>query len=628
MISHLKVLFNLTNNYEFEFSEKDSLNIFLTNTLEFHRKEIQVGFRGLFERILAIEQEKALEVKNQTPILIVIGNPPYSVSSQNKIDPKTEFGRFYESYKENVKKEEKNIQPLSDDYIKFLAFAHWKIRQTGKGIIGMITNNSYLDGLIHRDMRKKLLEDFDLIYILNLNGDIKKPKTTKDGEKDENVFDIQQGVAISIFVKPEKKVDKQIFYQELIGQRKEKYLFLDNHDISNIEWMKLEPKEPYCFLVPKDFREEEKAYNDFLSITQIFSKNSSGIKTHRDKFIVASTKEKLLGNLNMFINESYTDNDIDKTFGLRSLSNWNTAKMRKLVKNEGIKDELLKKYNYRIFDKQWIYFHNCLVTRLRDKLMQNLTYENLSLVTTRILSSQSFQHIFISDTIGDICFISNKGKETNYYFPLWIYDMKNTDQDVFQSEPKISNTKTSNIKKEIIDLFSSSYKTTILPEDIFCYIYAILYSNIYRQKYLEFLKIDFPRIPFAKDYELFKKLSEIGKKLIDIHLLQSNLLNNISSKFEGDNDGGLVKKIDYNAEEKRIYINNGQYFTNIEPEVWNCFIGGYQVLKKWLNDRKGKHLTDEEIKTYLKIIEALRQTIILQKEIDELYLHLEQNPKL
>lgn len=613
VVSHLKTLFNLTNKHHFEFTEKDALNIFLTNTLEFHRKETEDGFVGLFEKRLVAEQEKALEIKKQTPILIIIGNPPYSVSSQNKVDPKTEFGKFYESYKERVRKEERNIQPLSDDYIKFLAFAHWKIRQTGKGIVGMITNNSYLDGLIHRDMRKKLYDDFDLIYILNLHGSTKRPKTTKDGKKDENVFDIQQGVVIGIFIKPEKAGKKQVFYQELIGQKENKYKFLDNHNISNVEWIKLEPKEPYWFFVPKRFDEIEN-YKKFLQLQKIFSNFSAGTVTSRDKLVIDSNKEKLSRKIYRFMDKNYPEDLLRDEFNLQDTGSWKLYSARKKVLNEGVKENLFIPYAYRVFDKSCIYYENTLIERSRGEFMKNFNINNLALCTMKRVIDKQWKDAFVSQNITDYHYI---GSQT-YVFPLWLYKIQNELSVLTQKEPK-----TSNIKQEVIDLLSSSYKKPVSPEEIFYYIYAILYSNIYRQKYLEFLKIDFPRIPFAKEYKLFKELSRIGKQLVDIHLLESELLKDASSRFEG-NDKGLVKKVSYKNKEKRVYINETQYFTNVEPELWNYFIGGYQVLNKWLKDRKGKYLTDEEIKTYIKIVEALKQTITIQKEIDKLYPKIEK----
>ncbi|MGB4254062.1 MAG: type ISP restriction/modification enzyme [Minisyncoccales bacterium] len=612
VVSHLKTLFNLTNKHHFEFTEKDALNIFLTNTLEFHRKETEGGFVGLFEKTLVTAQEKALKIKTKNPILIIIGNPPYSVSSQNKVDPKTEFGKFYESYKESVRKEEKNIQPLSDDYIKFLAFAHWKIKQTGKGIVGMITNNSYLDGLIHRDMRKKLYDDFDLIYILNLHGDAKRPKITKDNKRDKNVFDIKQGVAIGIFIKPEEKIEKQVFYHELIGQREEKYKFLDNHNVSNVEWVKLEPKEPFWFFVPKEFGEEK--YKNFVSISEVFNKFNAGIATGKDDILVDFHKNSLLKRLTIKDEENFSF----------------------LLKEKGVKDKNLidrrisdlenqiLPYFYRPFDIRFTIYNKIILQRARTNLMNNLLKPNIAIITTKILSSETFQHLLVANGIGDRTYISTRGREANYYFPLWLYNSENKTQGELlisaQQEPK-----TSNIKREIIDLLSSSYKNSVPPEEIFYYIYAVLYSNTYRQKYLEFLKIDFPRVPFTKNYELFKKLSRFGKELVDIHLLQSPSLDKTSAKFEGEGELSSVKKIIYNQKEKRVYINENQFFANVEPEVWNYFIGGYQVLNKWLKDRKGRSLTDEEIKTYIKIISALSQTILTQKEIDKLYREVEED---
>lgn len=619
VVSHLKTLFNLSRE-GFEFTEKEKLKIFLTNTLEFpkDKKEEQKILGTLFEQKLLEEQVNALEVKKQTPILIIIGNPPYSVSSQNKVDTETEFGKFYESYKENVLKEEKNIKPLSDDYIKFLAFAHWKINQTGKGIIGMITNNSYLDGIIHRDMRKKLYDDFDLIYILNLHGSARK-EITKNGKKDENVFDIMQGVTINIFVKPQEKTKKQIFYQELIGQREDKYKFLDNHNTSDVAWIKLEPKEPYWFFVPKEFK--EKKWENCYSVKDVFNKYTSGVTTSRDNFVIGRSKNELIKKIYSFINSDLPLDLLKGGFQLKDTKKWKTKTAQEALKQKGVDENIIYQYAYRPFDKRWIYYDDILIERSRKPLMKNMLQQNVGLILMREIYSNNFNHSFITSDITDRNFF--KQGQIVYIFPLWLYnsDTKTQNQLPVSIQPE---PKTSNIKKEIIDLLSSSYKTLVSPEEIFYYIYAVLYSNIYRQKYLEFLKIDFPRIPFTKDYKLFKQLSEIGKRLIDIHLLKSHLLNDTSSRFEGNNSG-LVKKVSYNSKEKRVYINEKQYFTNVELETWNYFIGGYQVLNKWIKDRKGKYLTDEEIKTYIKIVETLRQTIEIQKEIDEIYLKVEGN---
>ena len=622
VVSHLKVLFSLTKD-GFEFTNSDSLKIFLTNTLEFHRKETS-GFAGFFEQTLVTEQENALEVKNKTPILIVIGNPPYSVSSQNEVDPETSFGKFYESYKEKVRREERNIQPLSDDYIKFLAFAHWKVKQSGKGIVGMITNNSYLDGLIHRDMRQKLLEDFDLIYILNLHGDAKRPQKTKDGKNDENVFDIRQGVAISLFVKPEKSVPKQAKYAELIGQRETKYQYLENHNVSNTNWQEIQPIDPYWYFVPKDFKNTG-IYNRFTEIINIFSENSVGVVSGCDGLLTDIDRLNLKRKLEILLNPELKQVTLDSTVGEhnRKISS-DTKKKLSLIKN--IEENKLQSYAYRPFDNRYIYFDKSIIQRLRTPLSETLINDNIALNVTRQLLSLPFHHAFISKHASDKCFVSLKSREATYFFPLWLYetDKKPDSQQSLLDDSQAPSGKTSNIKQDFLKLLSSAYKQTVSPEEVFYYIYAVLYSNLYRKKFEEFLKIDFPKIPFTKDYTLFCQVSNTGKELADLHLLNSPLLNNLVTKFEGG-DGEFVKKWHYDNKLKRIYINDKQYFTNVDTDVWNYFIGGYQVLDKWLKDRKGKSLSSEEINHYIKIIEALKHTLEIQTRIDKIYPDIEKS---
>ncbi len=617
VVSHLKVLFSLTKD-GFEFTDEDGLKIFLTNTLEFHRKETS-GFAGFFEQTLVTEQQNALEVKNKTPILIVIGNPPYSVSSQNEVDPETPFGKFYESYKEKVRKEERNIQPLSDDYIKFLAFAHWKVKQSGKGIVGMITNNSYLDGLIHRDMRQKLLEDFDLIYILNLHGDANRPQFTPAGKKDENVFDIRQGVTISLFVKPEEEIKKQIFYEDIVGSRDDKYQYLNKYNIKTSNWTKLDPNKPYWFFVPKKFKSED-LYQSFVSLEKIFSIYNAGSATGKDEVLTSLNKEELVRKM------STADESIFKL----SMQNYKVSpplikKWLEELKGKEI-DNQIYLYSYRPFDNRFILYNPRIVQRARHVVMKHLIRENIALLTMRqYVYSAPYSHAFVTNNIVDRrIFISNRGAA--HVFPLWIHETneKHSNQQSFLDDSQVSSGKTSNIKQDFLNLLSAAYKQAVSPEEVFYYIYAVLYSNLYRKKFEEFLKIDFPKVPFTKDYTLFRKVSNIGKELADLHLLNSPLLNNPATKFEGG-DGEFVKKWHYDSKLKRIYINEKQFFTNVAPEVWDYFIGGYQVLDKWLKDRKDKSLSSEEINHYIKVIEALKHTLEIQTNIDKIYPEIEKS---
>ena len=285
-VGHLKMSF-LLEELGYRLQKDDRVKLYLTNTLEMEELP-QTQLPGMAS--LSEESHLAGKVKKEQPILVILGNPPYSVSSVNKSD-------FIEQemnlYKEDVRTE-KNIQPLSDDYIKFIRFAHWKIDRDGKGIIGMITNNSYLSGLIHRGMRKKLLESFDEIYILNLHGNSRIGEKCPDGSKDENVFDIQQGVSIALFIKKEKKRKAcRVFYQDVYGLRESKYqVFKRNMTFDTTKWKTLKPSEPYYFFVEKDFSLQAK-YDKFISIPEIFDKYSSGVKTHRDHFVVGLQKKKL-----------------------------------------------------------------------------------------------------------------------------------------------------------------------------------------------------------------------------------------------------------------------------------------------------------------------------------------------
>jgi predicted helicase len=323
----------------------------------------------------------------------------------------------------------------------------------------------------------------------------------------------------------------------------------------------------------------------------------------------------------MFIDfDNYDNTLLEQGFNLKSSNTWDLNSSRKKVADEGIKDELFVEYNYRPFDKLWIYQNKAIVERSREEYLWQIDSSNPAVITTRQLASLPFSHAYITNSVPDICLISLKTKESSYVFPLWLYetDKNNNNQQGLIDDTQGSAGKTSNIKQDFIKLLSLSYKQTISPVDVFYYVYAVLYSNIYRKKYEEFLKIDFPKIPFTSQYDLFKEVSETGKQLADLHLLKSPLLNKSLSKFEGRN-GEFVKKWHFDEQSRRVYINEKQYFSNVDSAIWNYFIGGYQVLDKWLKERKDKSLSSEEINHFIKIIEALRHTLEIQDKIDKIY---------
>lgn len=598
IIGHLKISL-LLESLGYNLQNGERFPLYLTNALDLSAVE-QSSMP--FVASLSEEAQKAKEVKEKIPILVVMGNPPYSVSSSNIIKEGSCFHKLYESYKEKVRKEEKNIQPLSDDYIKFIAFAHWKIKQAGQGIIGMITNNSYLDGLIHRDMRRKLAEDFDEIYILNLHGSSKRNEKTPEGGKDENVFDIQQGVGIIILVKKEG-LKKKINYFDLYGLREEKYKFLKEHDIKNTQWQTLAPKEANYFFVPKDTK-GEKLYETFISLKDIFNKYNAGIATGKDSVLVDFNKDNLIRKL------SVADKNLFKTMmESYKVSEDLTEKWYQELKKEDIKKQV-KTYNYRPFDNRFTIYNAKILQRARKDIMDNFLDDNLAITTPKNSKQENFNEVLIANSLVDKHLIGHQ----TFVFPLFIYQ-NNKENNLFEK----TGLQQANFSHKLYD----NVPTGIEPERVFNYIYAILYSNIYRQKYNEFLKIDFPKIPFTKNENLFYEMAALGKELINLHLLKSEKLEKSISKFPivGDN---VVRKREYNPKEKRVFINNKQYFDGVKSEVWDYYIGGYQVLDKWLKDRFGRTLSTEDIIHYLKIITALNHTIKIQRQINVIYPKIEE----
>jgi len=604
-VGHFKVSMVL-EEMGYKFKEGERFQFYLTNTLEMKEPK-QISF--LID--LAKKGQEAKRIKERVPILVVLGNPPYSVSSENKSDF---IEGLMDDYKEDVR-EERNIQPLSDDYIKFIRFAHWKIDQAGKGILGFISNNSYLSGVIHRGMRRKLLETFDEIYILNLHGSSRIGEKTPEGGKDENVFDIQQGVAIALYVKAEEpQKEKKVYYADLWGQRKEtKYPYLLENDIETTKCQELKPVAPYYFLVPKDFALQE-VYEKFWKVTEIFKEWSSGVKTHRDQFVVGFTKEEVVRRLKTFIG-SLPDELVEQALDLKDTGTWKLSEARQKVKKMNLEKEIYH-YAYRPFDIRWICYEPSLINRGRFKLMKHLLKDNLGLVFPRVVKEQ-FTHGIVISTIADVSLGGpHTGSETNVA-PLYHYVCKPKGQ-LFEEEA-IELKRIPNFTDEFLQAIKESLGTEPSPEEIFYYIYAVLYSPTYRQRYEEFLKIDFPRIPLPIDYEAFKALSNLGKELVDLHLLKHPALQETAIGFP-EGGSNKVENVRYDEGGQRVYINKAQCFEGISKEVWEYRIGAYQVMEKYLKDRKERKLSLDEVNHYMKVAKAIRLTIGLQGKVDEVYL--------
>jgi predicted helicase len=551
--------------------------------------------------------------------MVVLGNPPYSGASANKGKWARELvQRYYQV--DGAPLGEKNPKWLQDDYVKFLAFGQWRIEQTGSGVLGFITNHSYLDNPTFRGMRQSLMNTFTDIYIFNLHGNSKKKEVSPDGGKDENVFDIQQGVTIGIFIKEIGKTSPAtIHYADLWGKREGKYLVLAETDISLTKWIELEPTSPYYLLVPQDTNLLPE-YQNGWKVTDIFPVNVLGFQTHRDEFAIDFEEKEVRSRIINLRDSTYSDEELIDLYGLRDNNNWQLSIVRKQLKDDIKWEQYFTQCLYRPFDLRYCYFNKTIIDRPRRQLIHNVFQRNnLCILLPRQIAIDNWGHVGISNLVAESCAISTNTTEQNYIFPLYLYPA--------EGEMQLGGKRQPNLNSEFIKAFSGklgmkfiedgkgNLLETFGPEDIFDYAYAIFHSPAYRSRYAEFLKIDFPRLPLTSDKVLFRSLVEKGGVLVSLHLMESPLLNNIITKYEVKGEH-LVEKVSYDEKTLRVSINKTQYFEGVPPAVWNFHIGGYQVCEKWLKDRKGRKLTIDDIAYYQKIVVALKETIRLMQEID------------
>jgi len=596
----------------YKLHEDERVKFYLTNTLEMEELE-QTALPGMSS--LAEESHLAGKVKKKEPILVILGNPPYSGHSSNVGEwISKEIKAYYEV--DGKPLGERNPKWLQDDYVKFIRFAQWKIEQAGEGVLGLITNHSYLDNPTFRGMRQSLMNSFNEVYVLDLHGNSLKKERCPDGSKDENVFDIQQGVAISLFIK-EKGLEKKVSHYQRWGLREDKYKWLSENDIETTNWQEIKPKPEFYLFIPREEALLE-AYSKCPRITEIFPVNSVGIVTSRDNFVIEFDRQSLEGRIKVFRDKELSDEVIIQAFKLKDKANWKVAKARERVGKDDRWEEAMTQILYRPFDIRWIFYHDELIERPRKEVMRHMTHENLAICVGRagqvVGLEKPWNIILCSGFIEDFNLFYRGG---NVNFPLYLYTDKG---DIFSREE--TQERKPNLNSKLIESLAEVYGKEPAPEEILYYIYGILYSNVYRDKYAEFLKIDFPRVPFTRNYELFSAIGKYGSKLVDLHLMKSAELNNPIVKFQGGGDYG-VRKVRYEEQGQQVYINDSQYFEGIEREVWEYQIGGYQVLDKWLKDRKGETLSLDDIKHYCRIATALEKTIEIQRDIDNIYPNIE-----
>lgn len=553
-VAHLKLDMLLEQTGFNHAENKKRLKIYLTNSLE----ECHPNTGSLWAQWLSDEASAANRIKRDCPVMVMIGNPPYSGESQNK-------GEWIMHLMEDYKKEpggetqlkERNPKWINDDYVKFIRLAQYYIERNECGVIGFINPHGFLDNPTFRGMRWNLLKTFDKIYTINLHGNYKKKEVCPDGSPDENVFDIQQGVSINMFIKTGEKKAKElgkVYYYDLYGKREEKYDFLTNTPFSEVKYKELNPIAPMYFFVPKDFELMEE-YEKGVKVNDLFSLGSMGITTGRDKEMVSIQPFKSVNNL---------------------------------------------PYCYRPFDTQWIDYDVERIARARENVMSHLKKANIALCLIKVnSSSDGLFKVLVSSNLTDKTILSSKDNAN--VFPLYLYTNE------FGKETKVVN-----LNDEEWQKFNNAIGRVAPPEELLAYIYAVLHSPSYRERYKEFLKVDFPRIPLPTSESEFVRLVQIGHQLIDLHMMRNTQSWKCDTTFPepGSQQIDMLKWKD-----KKVWINKQQYFGNVPEEVWDFYIGGYQPAQKWLKDRKGRTLVFDDIKHYLYIIHALAETIKLMQKI-------------
>ncbi len=645
---HLGELFRAT--WAYKFTEKERLNIFLTNTLE--DIEHIVPAAGPLAAI-SREANEAISIKRHRPVLVVLGNPPYAnFGRQNRNDY---ILGLLADYKRGLN--EKKIN-LDDDFIKFVRWAHERVARTGQGVVGFITNNVYLDGLTHRRMRESLLESFDEIYILNLHGSAKKQETAPDGSKDDNVFDITVGVAIALFVKlpPGSKGAKKgkhatVHHADLWGLRKSKYDWLGKNNATMTTWTSFAPDKPDYRFVPRNAK-YEKEWNGGWSIREAFVVSGNGVKTERDGVSIHFTKKEIQTAVNDF--RLLDDRALREKYSLEKDSrDWSVDRAKADV-NKHKDPKLFAPILYRPFDIRHTWFSGTskgFIGTPAASLMRHFRAgENLGLVTTR-QTKEDFGVLATSLIAGHK---SCAGYDINTVFPLYLYANGDLPEgDLFEHD----NGRRPNLSKEFVaDLETQlgltfvpdgrgNLKKTFGPEDVFHYAYAIFHAPSYRERYVEFLKLDFPRVPLTSDPGLFRRLCERGAELVVLHTMKSHGPDLVSFDVPGDNvveqvvyvppkAAGAGKKSLEQPDLKgkvpaapkghaagstgRVFINSKQCFEGIPPAVWSFRIGGYQVCEKWLKDRRGRALEHDELEHYQRTVSALAETRHLMAQVDSI----------
>lgn len=606
-IAHLK-LSQYLKDQGHALHDDERLQVFLTNTLEPVEPQ-----QNLLMPAVAAEVEAAQRVKDRD-ILVIVGNPPYSGHSKNK---GAWIAAAINGYKYTVERlpdadapdglgaemqvplGERNPKWLNDDYVKFIRFAQLKMDAVEEGIVGIITNHSWLDNPTFRGMRQSLMRSFEQIYVLDLHGNAKKKEVAPDGSKDENVFDIEQGVAISLFVK-RPGLERGVWRGDVWGRRLDKYRATAEGSIGSVEWRALEPVSPFYLFAQQDAATRDE-YQPGWRLTEIFPLNVLGFQTHRDAFAVSFTEPEMKRKLTELADAAISDDDLSRRYGFKSNSNWSFSDARSAARSGAATAPQI--IAYRPFDHRWSEYSSVTMDRPRRELLDHVAgRDNLVLGVGRFgnaIPERPWELITISAFPTDANMFRRGGVNL---FPLRLIQKKGVVE---------------NLSPDFRAFLDVRYEHHYSPEEILGHIYAVLHAPTYRARYAEFLRIDFPRIPFPEKAEDFEALSGLGWALVEAHLLRALPRKGLAT-YHGKGDHA-VEAVRYSPEEEAVWINRTQFFRPVPLAVWEFHIGGYQVLDKYLKSRKGRRLSLDEITHVAAVADSLAFTIAQMARIDAAY---------
>jgi hypothetical protein len=660
-VAHLKLALQLAARdlpedkrplWAYNLHTKERLGVYLTNTLEEAAKKSEL----LLGSYISDEANAAADVKRRLPIMVVLGNPPYSGHSANRSEvtrmktvgktkprrvavvEKTFIGNLVDDYYrlDGEPLGERTTKWLQDDYVKFLRFGQWRIERTGAGVLAFITNHGYLDNPTFRGMRRSLMGAFSEIYLLDLHGNLRKREKTESGEPDKNVFDIEQGVAIGIFVRREDADHAElakVFHADLWGQREEKYEWLSEHSINTTPWEQLNPTAPYYLFRPQTV-ELRAEYESLWRLDNAMPVHGAGMTTARNHVVVDFDEAPLVERARIFRDSTKSDAAVLRELKIKKKKGWDEKKARQLLRDDGgdLK-RFVQPLNHLPFDHRLILYHDALVWRTVKKVMLHmLRGGNLALLTTR--QTRDKWDVLVTDRV--ITHKALAAYDITTMFPLYLYPEPAGDEHgrLELGEQRTVNF-APNFTAEVAQVVGLSYigdapgdlRATFGAEDLFAYIYGVLQSPGYRERYAEFLIREFPRVPLTHNNEQFAECVSLGKTLLALHLLES--LSNraitfpvpgvsiVGSHFpeyvplETEAPDGSV------AEAGRVYINQTQFFLGVSEEAWNLWIGGYQPAQKWLKERMGRKLTFDDLGHYERLIGALEGTIAMASRLDD-----------